>query len=118
MLGVPVRGYVATLQRVNQKEWEDSVLWCSTELEHLTWAKISRGIRCWEQLSSDRYAVNNPQNTADVLTMWGTRNCFDAEGSTWGFGGKLALLLRTAENSDVLKMAKEAFHAAAALPNK
>ena len=36
MLGVPVRGYVATSRRVNRTEWEDSIRWCSTELEHLT----------------------------------------------------------------------------------
>ena len=47
-LGVPVRGYVATLRRVTRKEWEDSILLCSTELEHLNWTKISGGIRCWE----------------------------------------------------------------------
>jgi hypothetical protein len=35
MLGVPVRGYVATSRRLNRTEWEDSIRWCSTELEHL-----------------------------------------------------------------------------------
>ena len=43
MLGVPVRGYVATSRRVNRTEWEDSIRWCSTELEPLTWTKISGG---------------------------------------------------------------------------
>jgi hypothetical protein len=36
LLGVPVRGYVATLKRLDQKEWEHSIRWCSTELEPLT----------------------------------------------------------------------------------
>jgi hypothetical protein len=71
-LGVPVRGYVATSRRVTRKEWEDSIMLCATELEHLTWTKISGGIRCWEQFNSDRDAVNDPQNTVDVLAMWGT----------------------------------------------
>jgi hypothetical protein len=62
-LGVPVRGYVATSRRVTRKEWEDSILLCSTELEHLTWTKISGGICCWEQFTSDRDAVNNPSPT-------------------------------------------------------
>jgi hypothetical protein len=121
-LGVPARGYFATSRRVNQKEWEDSILWCSTELKHLTWTKISGGIRCsqrcWEQFNSARDAVNNPQNTADVLAMWGTRSYFDAEGSAWGFDGKLELPSRTAEHGagDVLELAREAFHAAAGLP--
>jgi hypothetical protein len=35
-LGVPVRGYVATSRRVTRKEWEVSILLCSTELEHLS----------------------------------------------------------------------------------
>ena len=68
-LGVPVRGYVATSRRVTRKEWVDSILLCSTELENLTWTKISGGIRCWKQFNSDRNAVNDPQNTADVLAM-------------------------------------------------
>jgi hypothetical protein len=54
MLGVPVRGYVATSRRVNRTEWEDSIRGCSTELEHLTWTKISGGIRCWDQFIYDR----------------------------------------------------------------
>jgi hypothetical protein len=47
MLGVPVRGYVATSRRVNRKEWEDSIRWCSTELEHLSairWCSTELGI--------------------------------------------------------------------------
>ena len=40
-LGVPVRGYVAISRRVTRKEWEDLILLCSAELEHLTWTKIS-----------------------------------------------------------------------------
>ncbi len=35
-LGVPVHGYVATSRRFTRKEWEDSILLCSTELEQLT----------------------------------------------------------------------------------
>jgi hypothetical protein len=117
-LGVPVRGYVATSRRFTRKEWEDSILLCSTELEQLTWTKISGGIRCWEQFNSHRVAVNDPQNSADVLAMWGTRSYFDAEGFAWGFHGKLKLPPLTAEHGDVLEMAREAFHAAAGLPNK
>jgi hypothetical protein len=103
MLGVPVCRYVATLQRVNQKEWGDSILLCSTELKHLTWTKISGRIRCWEQFNSDKDAVSNPQNTADVLAMWGAQSYFDAEGSAWGFDCKLKLPPLTAEHSDVLE---------------
>ena len=117
-LGVPVRGYVATSRRVTRKEWENSILLCSTELEHLTWTKISGGIRCWEQFNSDRDAMNDTQNTADVLAMWGTRSYFDARASAWGFDGKLELPPRTAQHSNVLKMAREAFHAAAGFPNE
>jgi hypothetical protein len=89
MLGVPVRGYVATSRRVNRKEWEDSIRWCSTELEHLTWTKISGGIHCWDQFIYDRDDVNDPESTVGVLAMWGTRSYFDAEGSAWGFHGTL-----------------------------
>jgi hypothetical protein len=74
MLGVPVRGYVATSRRVYRKEWEDSIRWCSTELEHLTWTKISGGIRCWDQFKYDRDDVNDPESTVGVLAMWGTRS--------------------------------------------
>jgi hypothetical protein len=85
MLGVPVRGYVATSRRVNRTEWEDSIRWCSTELEPLTWTKISGGIRCWDQFIYDRDDVNDPKSTVGVLAMWGTRSYFDAEGSALGF---------------------------------
>jgi hypothetical protein len=117
-LGVPVRGYVATLRRVTRKELEDSILLCSAELEHLTWTKISGGIRCWEQFNSEKDAVNDPQNTADVLAMWGTRSFFDAQASAWVLDGKLELPSRAAEHSDVLEIAREAFHAVAGLPNE
>jgi hypothetical protein len=100
-----------------RKEWVDSILLCSTELEHLTWTNISGGIRCWEQFNSNRDAVKDPQSTADVLAMWGTRSYFDARASAWGFDGKLELPTRTAQHSDVLEMAREAFHAAAGLPS-
>jgi hypothetical protein len=67
MLGVPVRGYVATSRRVNQKEWEDSIRWCSTELEHLTWTKISGGIRCWDQFNG------SPASYQATRRGWGSR---------------------------------------------
>jgi hypothetical protein len=118
MLGVPVRGYVATSRRVNRKEWEDSIRWCSTELEHLTWTKISGGIRCWDQFIYDREDVNDPKSTVGVLAMWGTRSYFDARGTAWEFHGTLELPSRTAEHSDVLQMATEAFYAAAGLPKE
>jgi hypothetical protein len=50
--------------------------------------------------------------------MWGTRSYFDAEGFAWGFHGKLKLPPRTAEHGNVLEIAREAFHAAAGLPNR
>jgi hypothetical protein len=81
MLGVSVRGYVATSRRVNRKEWEDSIRWCCTELEHLTWTKISGGIRCWDQFIYDRDTVNDRKSTVGVLAMWGTRSYFDARGA-------------------------------------
>jgi hypothetical protein len=91
MLGVPVRGYFAISRRVHRKEWEDSIRWCSTELEHLTWTKISGGIRCWDQFNYDRDDVNDPKSTVGVLAMWGTRSYFDARGSAWEFHGTLEL---------------------------
>jgi hypothetical protein len=118
MLGVPVRGYVATSRRVNRKEWEDSIRWCSTELEHLTWTKISGGIRCWDQFIYDREDVNDPKSTVGVLAMWGTRSYFDARGYAWEFHGTLELPSRAAEHSDILQMATEAFYAAAGLPKE
>jgi hypothetical protein len=118
MLGVPVRGYVATSRRVNRKEWEDSIRWCSTELEHLTWIKISGGIRCWDQFIYDREDVNDPKSTVGVLAMWGTRSYFDARGYAWEFHGTLELPSRAAEHSDILQMATEAFYAAAGLPKE
>jgi hypothetical protein len=41
LLGVPVRGYVATSRRLDQKEWQDSIWWSSTELKTATWTKIT-----------------------------------------------------------------------------
>ena len=78
VLGVPVRGFVATSRRVNRKEWEDSIDWCTTALEPLTWTKISGGIRCWDQFNCDRDCVLDPTTTGDVLAMWGTRSYFGA----------------------------------------
>jgi hypothetical protein len=118
MLGVPVRGHVATLRRVNRTEWEDSIRWCSTELEPLTWTKISGGISCWDQFIYDRDDVNDPKSTVGVLAMWGTQSYFNAEGSAWGFHSTLKLPPLTAEHSDVLQMATEAFYAAAGLPKE
>jgi hypothetical protein len=118
MLGVPVRGYVATSRRVHRKEWEDLIRWCSAELEHLTWTKISGGIRCWDQFKYDRDDVNDPESTVGVLAMWGTRSYFDARGSAWEFHGTLALPSRADGHSDVLQMATEAFYAAAGLPKE
>ncbi len=94
------------------------ILLCSTELEHLTWTKISDGIRCWEQFNSDRDAVNDPQNTADVLVIWVTQSFLDAQASAWVFDSKLELPPQTAKHSDVLEIAREAFHAAAGLPHE
>jgi hypothetical protein len=79
--GVPVRVYVATLRHDNRKEWEHLIRWCSTELEHLTWTKISGGFRCCDQFIYDREDVNDPKSTVGVLAMWGTLNDFDARGS-------------------------------------
>jgi hypothetical protein len=62
--------------------------------------------------------VNDQQNTADVLAMWATWRFFGAEASAWGFDGNLKLPSRTNEHNNVLEMAREAFHAAAALPNE
>jgi hypothetical protein len=66
-------------------------------------------ISCWEQFYIDRDAVNDPQNTVDVLVnrvaMWGSRRFFGAEASARGFNGKLKLPSLTAEHSEVLKMA-------------
>jgi hypothetical protein len=50
--------------------------------------------------------------------MWGTLSYFDAEGSAWGFHCTLKLPPLTAEHSDVLQMATEAFYAAAGLPKE
>jgi hypothetical protein len=69
------------LRHDNRKEWEHSIWWCSTELEHLTWTKISGGIRCCDQFISDREDVNDPKSTVGVLAMWGTLKYFDARGS-------------------------------------
>ena len=80
---------------------------------HLTWTKISGGIRCWDQFIYDRDDVNDPKSTVGVLAIWGTQSYFDAEGSAWGFHGTLKLPPQTAEHSDVLQMATEAFYAAA-----
>jgi hypothetical protein len=113
MLAVPVRGYVATATRVHRKAWEDSIPLCDTDRAPLTWTKITGGIRCCPQFNHDRDDVNDPQSTVDVLTMWGTRSYFNAVGSTWRFDGSLQLPPRTAENSDIMQMAREAFNAAA-----
>jgi hypothetical protein len=67
-------------RRVNRKEWADSIRWCSTELEHLTWTKISGGVRCWDWFIYDRDDVNDPKSTVGVLAMWGTHSYFDARG--------------------------------------
>ena len=45
-----------------------------------------------------------------MLMMWGTWSYFDATGCAWRFDGKLAVPPLTAENSDVLQMAREAFN--------
>jgi hypothetical protein len=100
-LGVPVRGYVATYRSVTRKEWENLILLCSTELEQLSWTKISGGIRCWEQFNSDSDAVNDAHNTADMLAMWGTLSFFDARAPAWVFDGKLELSPRTSEHNDL-----------------
>ena len=116
-LTVPVRGYVATTKRVNRKAWEDSIRLCDTDETPLTWTKVTGGIRCWSQFIYDRDNVNDPNSTVGVLAMWGTRSYFVARGSAWTFNGSLVLPPRTAEDSDILQMAREAFNAAAGLPN-
>jgi hypothetical protein len=94
------------------------IWWCSTELEHLTWTKISGGIRCWDQFIYDRDDFNDPKSTVGVLAMWGTQSCFDARESALEFQGTLELPSREAEHRDILQLATGAFYAAAGLPNE
>ena len=115
--GPMIRGYVATTKRVNRKAWEDSIRMCDADETPLTWTKVTGGIRCWSQFDYDRDNVNDPNSTVGVLAMWGTRSYFYARGCAWMFHGSLALPPRTAEDSDILQMAREAFNAAAGLPN-
>jgi hypothetical protein len=55
---------------------------------------------------------------AYLYAMWGTLSLFDTRASAWGFDVKLELPPLTAKHSDVLEIAREAFHAAAGLPNE
>jgi hypothetical protein len=57
--------------------------------------------------------MNDPENGADVLAEWGTRSYFEARGRMWTFSGKLEVPPRAADDGDFLRMAREAFHAAA-----
>ena len=116
LLVLPVRGYVATPMRVHRKEWEDSINWNGTD--SLTWTTVTGGIRCWPQFNHDRDDVNDPDSTVDVLAMWGTRSYFEATGRAWMFKGSLEVPPRTAEDCDIVQMAKEAFIAAARLPDE
>jgi hypothetical protein len=107
ILGVPVREYDATSRCLDQKEWEDLILWystLSTELEPLTWTKISGRILCWEQFKGDRDDVSDPKSTVAVLVMWEIWSYFDAQESSWGFHSYLELPPLTAEHSDVLEI--------------
>lgn len=114
---VPIRGYVATRNRVNREAWADSIPWCDTDETPLNWTKITGGIRCWSQFIIDREHVSDPASTVDVLTMWGNRSYFDARGRAWVFEGKITLPPQTSEDEDIPHMAREAFHAAAGLPH-
>ena len=55
---------------------------------------------------------------AYLYAMWGTLSLFDTRASAWGFDVKLELPPLTAKHSDVLEIARKAFHAAAGLPNE
>jgi hypothetical protein len=44
MMGVPIRGYVATSTRVHRKAWEESNTLCDVFVTPLTWTKITGGI--------------------------------------------------------------------------
>ena len=61
--------------------------------------------------------MNDPSSTVVVLAMWGTQSYFDAHGTAWMFNGLLEVPPRTAEDCDILQMAREAFNAAAGLPD-
>jgi hypothetical protein len=50
--------------------------------------------------------------------MWGTWRFFGSEASALGFDSNLELPPQTAQHNDVLKMARETFHAATGLPNE
>jgi hypothetical protein len=118
MMGVPIRGYLATATRVHRKAWEESNTLCGVGGTHLSWTKITGGIRSWPQSNHDRADVSDPQTRAqsstDVLAEWGTRNYFEARGRMWTFSANLKLEVppRTANDDDFLRMARKAFHAA------
>ena len=89
MMGMPIRGYLATATRVHRKAWEKSNTLCDVRGIPVTWTKITGGIRSWPQFNHDRDDVNDPQSSKDVLTMWGTRNHFEASGTVCTFRGSL-----------------------------
>jgi hypothetical protein len=62
MMGVPIRGYLATATRVHRKAWEESNTLCDVRGTPLTWTKITGGIRSWPQFNHDRADVNDPEN--------------------------------------------------------
>ena len=115
MMGVPIRGYLATATRVHRKAWEESNTLCDAHGTPLTWTKITGRIRTWPQFNHDRADVNDPENGTDVLAEWGIRSYFEARGRTWKFSGKLEVPPRTADDGDFLRMARGAFHAAAGM---
>jgi hypothetical protein len=115
MMGVPIRCYLATATQVYLKAWQQSNTSCDVHGTPLTWTKITGGIRSWPQFNHDRADVNDPENGADVLAECGTRSYFEARGRMWTFSGKLEVPPRTADDGDFLRMAREAFHAAASL---
>jgi len=115
LLVLPVRGYVAATVRAHRKTWEDSIH--LGDRHGLTWTAVTGGIRCWPLFNYDRDNVNDPDSTVDVLAMWGTRSYFNAHGKAWMFTGSLEVPPRTAEDCDILQLAREAFNAAARLPD-
>jgi hypothetical protein len=88
---------------------------CNTHKDGIppTGTKITGAIRSWPQFNHDMADVNDLKNGADVLAELETLRYFEARGRTWTFSGKLEVPLRTADDGDFLRMAKEAFHAAA-----
>jgi hypothetical protein len=53
MMGMPIRGYVATSTRVHQKAWKESNTLCEVFGTPLTWTKITGGIRSWPKFNND-----------------------------------------------------------------